>query len=348
MVGKWIKESAVINATFDCRYINLLASKTVEESGRLSIGKVLGFVDTWCRLLKALLFSRPDICYFALTTTGAAFYKDVALVVVLKLFGVKTVYHLHNKGVQKASGNWLNRALYQYAFKNGLVVLLSEHLYGDVAAYVPQKSVRICANGVPGVKILPGLEREHNEPVQILFLSNLIESKGVFVLLEAMALLKKRGLVFKGVFAGGEADIDATRFKKEAIRQGLYDRVVYLGRKYGTEKEELFQQADIFVFPTYYENECFPLVLLEAMQHALPVVSTFEGGIPDIVEDGTTGYLVAQKNVSALACRIQELIETPRLCRQMGMAGRKKYETHFTLNLFEKRIVDILTETGLS
>ena len=56
-----------------------------------------------------------------------------------------------------------------------------------------------------------------------------------------------------------------------------------MGRKYGEEKERLFRESDIFVFPTYYDIECFPLVLLEAMQYGLPCVNTDEGGIRDIV-----------------------------------------------------------------
>jgi glycosyltransferase involved in cell wall biosynthesis len=55
-----------------------------------------------------------------------------------------------------------------------------------------------------------------------------------------------------------------------------------------------FEKSHIFVFPTFYYYECFPLVLLEAMQHALPVISTDEGGIPDIAETGITGYIVAK------------------------------------------------------
>ena len=64
----------------------------------------------------------------------------------------------------------------------------------------------------------------------------------------------------------------------------LQEYVTYLGKKYGDYKYEIFQSSDIFVFPTFYHNECFPLVLLEAMMFGLPVISTSEGGIPDIVK----------------------------------------------------------------
>ena len=60
------------------------------------------------------------------------------------------------------------------------------------------------------------------------------------------------------------------------------------------------------------------------MQFSLPVVSTFEGGIPDIVENGKTGFLVKQEDVEALAEKLEILINNPRLREQMGQHGRKR------------------------
>ena len=78
----------------------------------------------------------------------------------------------------------------------------------------------------------------------------------------------------------------AVQFSEEVDKRNLNDRIAYVGRKVGEEKEAFFRQSDVFVFPTYYYNECFPLVILEAMEYKLPVISTNEGGIPDIVKDG--------------------------------------------------------------
>jgi glycosyltransferase involved in cell wall biosynthesis len=85
-----------------------------------------------------------------------------------------------------------------------------------------------------------------------------------------------------------------------------------------------------------------PLVLLEAMQHSLPVVSTFEGAIPDVVEDGVTGFLVLQRDAIALAEKIELLIKNPELRTSMGIAGRKRYENNFTISIFENRLKEIL------
>ena len=72
--------------------------------------------------------------------------------------------------------------------------------------------------------------------------------------------------------------------------------VLYLGKKYGEEKNEEYDNADVFVFPTYYYNECFPLVLLEAMEHAVPCISTREGGVSAIIDDGVNGFICKQKD----------------------------------------------------
>jgi glycosyltransferase involved in cell wall biosynthesis len=118
--------------------------------------------------------------------------------------------------------------------------------------------------------------------------------------------------------------------------------VKYLGRKFGQDKQAVLADTDIFAFPTYYSNECFPLVLLEAMSASIAVVSTFEGGIPDIIEDGVTGFLVPQRDVEIMAEKLEELIQNPTLRQQMGKAGRQKFETELTLGIFEHNLQLIL------
>jgi glycosyltransferase involved in cell wall biosynthesis len=125
---------------------------------------------------------------------------------------------------------------------------------------------------------------------------------------------------------------------------GLANNVQYLGPKYGKEKNNILLSSDIFVFPTYYAGECFPLSILEAMKFSLPIITTTEGAIEDIVDNGVSGFFVPQKDVLALADKMVQLIINPALRQQMGAAGRVKYEKEFTLNTFETRLKEILTE----
>lgn len=344
IVGKAIREAKTINDNFDCLYINLLASQNVSESGKISLRKLSGFTVTLVKVLYLLVINRPQLCYLALTVTGAAFYKDMLLVVLLKIFGIKRVYHLHNKGISLHRKNPINELCYHFVFKDAHVILLTKHLYYDIQQFVPEEKAHICPNG-----IADELQKavvscgEVNNIVKILFLSNLIESKGVSLLLEACEMLKRKKILFECIFIGGEGDLTVSWFYEKVKQLDLEEQISYLGKQYGAEKKKAFSEADLFAFPTYYD--CFPLVLLEAMSYSLPVVSTFEGGIPDIVEDGVTGFLVPQKNVLALAEKLELLIKNPVLRQQIGKAGRLKYEQQFTLEIFEKRIVDIIERT---
>ena len=78
------------------------------------------------------------------------------------------------------------------------------------------------------------------------------------------------------------------------------------------------------------------------MEYVLPVVSTNEGGIPDVVINGRTGYTVDKNNPEALADALERLFRNPELGVQMGKAGRKRFEENFTEETFEKNMKECL------
>lgn len=344
LVGELMKESKVINDTFQGRYINLILSRKVHESGKTNIKKLIRFSVIWFHLLGKLIHRKPDLCYYALTTTGSGFKKDVLLITLLRLFRVRIVYHIHNKGINLARKSRINHLLYQFVFKNCRIILLSPYLYYDVEAYVSQDQVYICPNGIkdyqPSTAFMTVSE---NRPFKILFFSNLIKEKGVFVLVEACSILKDKGYIFQCDFVGGEGDVSANQLMAFVKERGLTDHVKYLGKRYGKLKEMSFEQADVFTLPSRYD--CFPLVVLEAMQHSLPVITAHEGGMPDMVDEGSSGFLISRyDDVNALAEKLEYFIVNPSSRKQMGANGRIKYEQHFTLPLFEQRMHSILSE----
>src|SRR5207247_9173249 len=117
------------------------------------------------------------------------------------------------------------------------------------------------------------------------------------------------------------------------------DAVSYVGPKYGEEKMRIMAESDIFVFPSF--QECLPLVILEAMSSSLPVVATGQGGIPDLVEDGVTGFLVPVGDAAAVADRLATLIQQPGLRATMGDKGRERFLERFTLDRFDAGIGSI-------
>lgn len=343
MVGQYIQNSNLINEQFNTDYVNLSTSTQLNEIGKGGVRKLWQLAKIQARVVKCLLLNKYDLCYMTLTAGTPGFYKDFLVVVILKLFNKKIIYHFHNKGVERNSQNKLNDFLYKIAFKNTKSVLLSRCLYGDIARYVQKENVFYCYNGIPVLNHNPIDRRTVNDKkTKILFLSNMMVEKGVYVLLEACKLLHERKLNFECHFVGPWSEITETDFAQAVENYQLSDHVFYHGKKYGKEKEAFFLLTDIFVFPTYYHNECFPLVLLEAMQYKLPIISTFEGGIEDIVLDNKTGFLVKQKDAYELAIKIEYLIINPDISAKMGVKGNQRFDSLFTNEIFEQRFKNVL------
>lgn len=344
MVGKYIQESELINKRFNCHYINLATASNLEDIGRSGAKKIWRFLELLFRIRKALKRQKPALVYVTPNAKGWAFYKDFIVVMMIKRLGGKVVAHYHNKGVSVNQCRLLDNYLYKSFFKGVRIILLSEKLYDDIQKYVPREDVFICPNGIPiSVEKKSLTNKQNRDAIHILFLSNLIVSKGILTLLDALVILKRNGFSFVCDVVGGETfEIDKLRFDSEVVKRDLNRFVVYHGKKYGAEKNAFWELADIFCFPTYYPNECFPLVLLEAMQHCLPVVTTDEGAIPDIMCNNENGFICEKHKPDDFANKLMRLIDDEELRLRMGRNGYQRYLNNYTISAFEERLSGIL------
>ncbi len=124
-------------------------------------------------------------------------------------------------------------------------------------------------------------------------------------------------------------------------RHGIAKHLVFAGRVSETLLHALYARADVFVHATRYEGSS--LVTLEAMAHALPVVATRAGGIPDKV-DASTGRLVEPGDVVALAAALLELSGEKGLRRRLGAAGRARVLQEFSWDRIAQRTLDVYAE----
>ena len=228
-------------------------------------------------------------------------------------------------------------------FKNADVVFLSKLLVPQYENYLKKENIHICPNGIyETLDHEPKVEKSNVIP-KIFFLSNLIISKGVLILLDAIKILKDKGYQLECDFVGNESfDLTTESFNKEINNRGLSECVKYHGKKYGADKIAYFQNADIFVFPTFYSGECFPLVLLEAMEYKLPLISTNNGAIEDIVIDEVNGFVCKQQDLQGLALSIEKLINSKELREKMGEEGYKIFKQNFTIKSFENNLNEII------
>lgn len=344
IANNYIKNSEVVNNAYETDYVSLATNTVLDQTGKGSFKKLLTFISILRNITKLLRAKEYDLCYVSLTANGPAFYKDAIVVALLKLFNRKIIYHFHNKGVSFAKQNATNEALYKFVFKNTKSILLSKYLYPDIEKYVDESDVYYCPYGIPASTITTKNInfKELDNHINLLYLSNMMIEKGVFVLLEACTILKAKNIPFKCNFVGGWTDISMEEFEDYIVEHNLKDVVVAHGPKYADEKLAFFVNSDVFIFPTFYHYETFGLVNLEAMQHSIPIISTKEGGIPDVIVDGETGFLVNKKSPQELADRIAYFASHPLETIIMGEKGKKRFDEHFTMEKFEKNISEII------
>jgi glycosyltransferase involved in cell wall biosynthesis len=344
IASQYIRDSVRINDTFNATYINLMTADSLTDVGRGSWKKLLVFAKIVAKVFTSLSKNKYDLCYITLNVKGFGFYKDFIVIMLAKLFNQNIIYHFHNKGVSTRSPISVRKLLYKLVFKNSKSILSSSHLYYDISEFAKPENVLYCPLGIPIANPIQPIKKS-NAVCKLLYLGNMMEHKGVYILLEACRVLKESfALHFECHFVGDWADISEDQFRKKVSAYGLAECVFTHGKKYGSDKHFFYENADIFVFPTYYHSETFGIVNLEAMQFSLPIVSTYNGGIPDAVLDGKTGYLVPQKDVAKLAEQLRILILDPSLRKQMGHHGHLHFKEHFTLKKYEDNLISIFEE----
>lgn len=337
-VSRDIVTSALLREYFNIVVVPIQLSMSREDLGGRSPRKFIAIIRNVAKTVKAVLQERPALVYFALPPRGGGFYANLPLIAAVKTFRLPILYHFHAKGVREtAQASGLYRRLFAWAMKGADTILLSERLYDDTAQYLPRERTHFLPNA-----IIPASEPPDNrvrDGRHILFLSNMIESKGPLVLLDALTELSRRGVAFHASFAGAPSGaVTRDYFLAEVEKRGLAEFVCYHGPVAGLDKENLLRGADIFSLPSFFINEAFPLSILEAMNAGLAVVSTPEGAIADMVREGETGFLVPQRNAEKLADALQRLLTNPELCRSMGQRGWEIVTREYALPVYHQRM----------
>jgi glycosyltransferase involved in cell wall biosynthesis len=186
-------------------------------------------------------------------------------------------------------------------------------------------------NGVDAETFSPRNGRGGRPRAVVGCIGRLCRTKGQAVLQDAFARLDP-GLGPVELWFVGEDQETGGAYRKvledQARDLGILDRVKFLG--HWDDMAPLIGEMDLVVLPSF--DEGMPLVLLEAMACAVPVVATLVGGVHELVDDGADGVLVAPGDAAGLANAVSRLLDDPGLRTRMGEAGRKKATERFELS----------------
>lgn len=330
-------------------HVRMAFSRHIQEIEKIRLHKIWHLFAIIGRIMaERVRYNTSTLYYLPAGPSLPAIWRDILVLMLSRWLFKKTIFHFHAGGVSDflRSGHPFTSWLYRRVLSSpDCCILLSEHSPRD-DAFVNSRKTVIIPNGLPDTyPSVPLSSRSENSAPRILLSGTLSEPKGVLVLLRACSILQKQGLTFSAVLMGPFQSYSIEKAVACFVEQNhLNDRVTCTGLRTENDKWKIYMNADIFCFPTYYEAEGHPLVILEAMQFGLPVIATSWRGIPSIVENNCTGMLVPIKDEKALAAKIGELVSNPDLRHEMGRNGRQRFLEHFTVDKWRKRMEDMFLE----
>lgn len=287
--------------------------------------KLARFVTALCMLVWWVGVRRVEIVHVHAAAFNSFWRKSIYLRVGA-LLGARTVLHWHSPRLSKfvTGSDGRKRRRIEAIFRGATRVVVASHASSaELVAMFPSLRPTVIHN--PADERI-GLVNEATLAgnYSVLFMAALLPEKGIFDLLDAFSTVHTVRPIARLIICGTGRDADV----RDAVAQRKLQSVVEMaGWVSGASRDLYFSSAAMFCLPS--RADTFAMANLDAMMAGLPVVSTTHGGIPEVVQDGITGLLVAPGNVEALATAILTLLDNPRLRLQMGRAGYDVAHTKF-------------------
>jgi glycosyltransferase involved in cell wall biosynthesis len=254
--------------------------------------------------------------------------RRLALPMVLTVHG--------SDGLYLKSGR-LARDMSRFSLRSAShLVAVSEALRRDLLTFTAgQVRVTRIHNGVD----MESFQADRIEPAgrRILWVGRMTEEKGTEYLIRAMKRITaaypdaRLQLVGDGPLRKNLEGL--------VVDLGLSGAISFAGQKSHSEIAAVYSASDIVVLPSLSEG--LPMALLEAMASGRPVVATRVGGIPELVDPGRNGYLVAPGSADEIADKLLELLGHPELAAEMGAASRALVESSHSWDAISSRIVSV-------
>lgn len=317
------------------------ASRSISgQHGSFSLKKTLAFVLSYLGLP---LVVHAEVVYLTPGQTFFGLLKYAPFLALAKLLHKPCVIHLHGNhlGTHYAGLRGFMRWVFRRCVQQSAAgIVLSESLKSNFVGLLPEAKVFVVENFAGDALFAVPEHAKPSDRLRILYLSNLMRGKGILVLLEALHLLKTRGVPFQTVLAGQMEMGIETEIKHWLVL--LDDCVEYIGPVNGEAKRNLLEEANVFALPTHYPMEGQPISILEGLATGNIIVTTDHAGIPDIVGP-SQGILVPVKDANALADAFEKIsVDLPTVLTRYSESNRAYARSRFTEGAFADRILAVL------
>lgn len=310
-----------------------------EDIGKFNFKKVYHYIKQYKELYK---IKRSDKIYMTPGQTFFGVLKYYPYFLTAKLFNKEIIIHIHGNHLHAEYEHltgWKKRIFYKILTMSDKGIVLSGSLKKNLTPFLPNNRIFILENFVEDF-LFDTKQIKNFDKLRIIYLSNLMQEKGIFDLLEALKNLKEKNIDFEAQIAGGMDD--SMKEKIEHFFDKLSGNVKYLGPIYGNEKKALLEWGNIFVFPTYYAMEGQPISILEAMATGNVILTTPHAGIPDIFKENINGFYIQKKSPISISNKLIEMNENLEIYRQISEHNIQEAKEKYRVEKFIKNLNEIL------
>jgi glycosyltransferase involved in cell wall biosynthesis len=336
--GLLITEFKKIGCKTSIIRLGVLRKKYMSIAGLFN--RILVLISAFVNLSQVIRSERIDLIY---TNTTPVVIGGI----LSKFMSIPNIWHLHE--IMEPTGSFLHK-LFAYIIKStsSKVVAVSDAVYNNWVPFIGADKLVKVYNGIPlkdAESIRSNIREELNinqDTILIGMIGRLNLHKGQFYFLEIAKELVLSNQNLKFIIVGDA--FYGYEYLYEKLRDKIVDleldqHVFYLG--YRTDIPQIMKGLDIFVLPSI-KPDPFPTVVLEAMSHRIPVVATAQGGALEQVVDGQTGIFIPIDHAIKAAEKMQRMITDADFRLQCGLNGRKRLEECYSLEVFEKNILDLV------
>ncbi|MBF2067349.1 MAG: glycosyltransferase family 4 protein [Calothrix sp. C42_A2020_038] len=285
-----------------------------------AIKKLLVFSSAVVQLVGSLLANKADVIHIHISEGGSA-YRHMITALITLIFQKPVIMHAHSCNFHEFYPKLpsLIQVWMSWIFsKSTRFIVLSESwkkFYVDNLK-LKVEQVTVLPNPVRLPSQVP--ERQNSSTVSFVFLGRIGQRKGAFDLISAFAKLSEKHKQRASLTLAGDGEGEKARDLVKSLE--LTSSINILDWVNQTQRDELLNQANVFVLPSY--NEGLPMALIEAMSWSLPVITTPVGGIPELVINYDNGLLVNPGDIQQLSDAIESLIKDEQLRLMLGQRAR--------------------------
>jgi glycosyltransferase involved in cell wall biosynthesis len=334
-----ILDTGHLQTAFDLIHLRSNIHNSNSQKGRPGWRAILRWLSLWMKALVYHVRFRPHATYTHLSQNVSGFIRDASFIWQARCLGSQVILHFqggnfrHFYRQQSAGMQGFIRSTLRHASR---LIVLSQRLEKDFDDLIDSNRIQAVWNGIH----IPAVFYRPSTPtVTVLSLGVKSISKGTAIGVEAAHRVVDDFHSARFIFAGETIHLEKNirvDEKGQEIPQGQlpttspHPHIQWKGPAYGSDKERLFKDADIFILPSFSEG--FPMVVLEAMSYSLPLIVTPVGALPDVLKEGENALFVEPGSVDDLDKALRRLIESSELRLRMGQANRRLVESTLTAN----------------